>query len=48
MGALPTGGARLVNSDRLRRGERWLAMVRLRAVPFAALQIPLERHYPPN
>jgi len=34
--------------ERLRRAERWGAAVRLGAVPFAILQILLERHYPPN
>ena len=32
--------------DRLRQAERWAAVVRLLAVPFALLQILLERHYP--
>jgi signal transduction histidine kinase len=32
--------------ERLRRAERWAAIVRLLAVPFAVLQILLERHYP--
>jgi K+-sensing histidine kinase KdpD len=32
--------------DRLRQAERWAAIVRLLAVPFALLQILLERHYP--
>jgi signal transduction histidine kinase len=34
--------------ERLRRAERWAAVVRLLAVPFAVLQILLERRYPPN
>jgi len=32
----------------MRRAERWAWVVRLLAVPFAVLQILLERHYPPG
>jgi signal transduction histidine kinase len=34
--------------DRLRRGERWLAWVRLGAVPFAIFQTAITRSYPPG
>ena len=34
--------------ERMRRAERWAAVVRLLAVPFAVLQILLERHDPPG
>jgi signal transduction histidine kinase len=34
--------------ERVRRAERWAAVVRLLAVPFALMQILLERHYPPG
>ena len=34
--------------QRLRRGERWLAWIRLSAIPFAALQSAVGRPYPPG
>jgi signal transduction histidine kinase len=34
--------------QRLRRGERWLAWLRLGAVPFAVFQVVISRPYPPG
>jgi signal transduction histidine kinase len=38
----------LSQTQRLRRGERWLAWIRLGAVPFAAFQAAVGRPYPPG
>jgi signal transduction histidine kinase len=47
VGDRPDRGAPVTSVlDRVRQAERWAAIVRLLAVPFALLQILLERHYP--
>jgi len=48
VGARPAEGAGVSELQRLRRGERWLAWIRLGAIPFAVFQSAVGRPYPPG